>query len=49
MRLRPAGFQRKRVLWVREITEEEIKRVGDNGPTTDSIEMVEFESSGGPR
>jgi hypothetical protein len=38
------GLQRRRVLWVREMTEEEIQQVGDNGPTIDSIEVAEFES-----
>jgi hypothetical protein len=39
-----AGLQRHRVLWVREMTEEEIKQVGESGPTIDRIEMAEFES-----
>jgi hypothetical protein len=39
-----AGLQRHRVLWVREMTKEEIERVGDSGPTIDSIEIGEFES-----
>jgi hypothetical protein len=38
------GLQRRRVLWVREMTEEEIQQVGDNGPTIDTIEVGEFES-----
>jgi hypothetical protein len=38
------GLQRKRVLWVREMTEEEIQQVGDDGPTIDSIQVAEFES-----
>lgn len=38
------GLQRHRVLWVREMTEEEIGQVGENGPTIDSINIVEFES-----
>jgi hypothetical protein len=38
------GLQRKRVLWVREMTEEEIQQVGDNGPTIDTIQVAEFES-----
>src|SRR5579875_3322286 len=38
------GLQRKRVLWVREMTEQEIRQVGDSGPTIDSIEVGEFES-----
>lgn len=39
-----AGLQRHRVLWVREMSEEEIGRVGDTGPTIDSIEVGECAS-----
>jgi hypothetical protein len=39
-----AGFQRHRVLWVREMSEEDIRQVGETGPTIDSIEVAEFES-----
>ncbi len=39
-----AGFQRHRLLWVREMTEEEIRHVGETGSTIDSIEVAEFES-----
>jgi hypothetical protein len=39
-----AGLQRHRVLWVREMGEEDIRQVGDQGPTIDSIEVAEFES-----
>ena len=39
-----AGLQRSRVLWIREMTSDEIERVGDTAPTIDSIEVVEFES-----
>jgi hypothetical protein len=38
------GLQRQRVLWIREMTEEEIQQVGDTGPTIDSIQVAEFES-----
>jgi hypothetical protein len=38
-----AGLQRHRVLWVREMTEEESRQVGEKGPTIDSIEVAEFE------
>src|SRR5580698_9736891 len=37
-----AGLQRHRVLWIREMSDEEIERVGDTGPTIDSIEVGEF-------
>ena len=37
-----AGLQRHRVLWVREMTDEEIERVGETGPTIDSILISEF-------
>ena len=39
-----AGLQRHRVLWVREMTADEIRQVGESGPTIDSIEVAEFES-----
>jgi hypothetical protein len=39
-----AGLQRHRVLWVREMTPEEIRQVGEKGPTIDSIDVAEFES-----
>src|SRR5580698_9105241 len=39
-----AGLQRHRVLWVREMSKDEIVRVGDSGPTIDSIEIAEFAS-----
>lgn len=39
-----AGLQRHRVLFVREMSEDEIRKVGDNGPTIDSIEVAQFES-----
>jgi hypothetical protein len=44
--LTQAGLQRHRVLWLREMTKEEIERVGESGPTIDSIEVAEFESHG---
>lgn len=37
-----AGLQRHRVLWIREMSKEEIDRVGETGPTIDSIEVGEF-------
>jgi hypothetical protein len=40
-----AGLQRHRVLWVREMTKEEIRQVGESGPTIDSIEIGECESN----
>jgi hypothetical protein len=39
-----AGLQRHRILWIREMSEEEIRQVGETGPTIDSIEIAEFES-----
>jgi hypothetical protein len=42
--LTQAGFQRHRVLWLREMSEEEIRQVGETGPTIDSIQVAEFES-----
>jgi len=37
-----ADFQRSRVLWIREMTSDEIERVGDTAPTIDSILIAEF-------
>jgi hypothetical protein len=42
--LTTGGLQRNRVVWIREMSEDDIRQVGDNGPTIDSIEMAEFES-----
>jgi hypothetical protein len=42
--LTQAGLQRHRILWIREMTEEETRQVGESGPTIDSIEIGEFES-----
>ncbi len=39
-----AGLQRHRVLWVREMTPEEIQQVGRTEPTISSIEVADFES-----
>ncbi|MCZ2341356.1 MAG: hypothetical protein LC104_06110 [Bacteroidales bacterium] len=39
-----AGLQRHRVTWVREMSEEDIRKTGEKGPTIDSIEIGEFES-----
>jgi hypothetical protein len=33
------------LLWIREVGDEEIRQVGDAGPTIDSIEVQEFESN----
>lgn len=44
-----AGLQRQRVLWVREMSEDESRQVGENGPTIDRIEVAEFESPGAVR
>jgi hypothetical protein len=38
------GFQRHRVLWVREMDEVELRKTGERGPTIDRIEIAEFES-----
>lgn len=40
-----AGLQQHRVLWVREMAEEEVREIGDAGPTIGSIQVVEFESN----
>jgi len=39
-----AGLQRHRVLFIREMSEEEIRQVGETGPTIDSITVAEFQS-----
>lgn len=39
-----AGLQRHRVLFIREMSDDEISKVGENGPTIDSIEVAEFDS-----
>jgi hypothetical protein len=39
-----AGLQRSRVLWIREMTSDEIQRAGDTAPTIDAIEVAQFES-----
>jgi hypothetical protein len=38
------GLQRHRILWVREMDEQDLRRVGEGGPTIDKIEVAEFES-----
>lgn len=38
------GLQRHRITWVREMDEEELRRVGEGGPTIDRIDVAEFES-----
>ena len=43
--LTQAGLQRHRVLWLREMSEEEIRQVGETGPTIDRIQVAEFESA----
>ena len=42
--LTTGGLQRSRVVWVREMSQEDIQQVGDSGPTIDSIQVAEFES-----
>jgi hypothetical protein len=39
-----AGLQRHRVLWIREMSKEEIRQVGETGPTIDSIQVGAFET-----
>ena len=38
------GFHRHRVVWVREMTAEEVRAAGRGEPTIDAIEIAEFES-----
>ena len=42
--LTTGGLHRHRVLWIQEMSEEDIKNVGEKGPTIDRIEVAEFES-----
>ena len=42
--LTSGGLQRQRVLWIREMTKEEIANIGERAPTIDSIEVAELES-----
>jgi hypothetical protein len=44
MNLTSGGIQRHRVVWIREMAEEDIRIAGDTAPTIDSIEVAEFES-----
>ena len=43
--LTTGGLQRNRIVWIREMSEEDIRQVGDTGPTIDSIQVAEFESN----
>lgn len=36
--------RRHRVLWLREMSEEDIRKVGETEPTIDSIQIAEFDS-----
>jgi hypothetical protein len=42
--LTTSGLARHRIVWMKEMGKEEIQRVGETGPTIDSIEIQEFES-----
>src|ERR1700719_3908235 len=42
--LTTGGLQRHRIVWIREMSEEDIRQVGDSGPTIDSIQVAEFET-----
>ena len=42
--LTTGGLQRSRVVWIREMSKEDIQQVGNSGPTIDSIQVQEFES-----
>lgn len=43
--LTTSGLQRHRIVWMREMSEEEIRQVGETGPTIDRIEVAEFETN----
>lgn len=42
--LTTGGLQRNRIVWIREMSKEDIEKVGDTAPTIDSIQVEEFES-----
>jgi hypothetical protein len=44
MNLISGGLLRQRVTWIREMPTADIQKVGEAGPTIDSIEVAEFES-----
>jgi hypothetical protein len=44
MNLTVGGLQRHRVVWIREMSKEDIESVGETGPTIVSIDVAEFES-----
>ncbi len=37
------GFQRHRIVWVREMDEDELRRAGEEEPTVDGIDMASFD------
>lgn len=43
--LTSGGLQRNRIVWIQEMKKEDIERIGDTGPTIDSIQVEEFESN----
>ena len=42
--LTTGGLQRNRIVWIREMSQEDIQKVADSAPTIDSIQVAEFES-----
>ena len=42
--LTTGGLQRQRILWIGEMSEADIKTVGETGPTIDSIQVAEFDT-----
>lgn len=42
--LTTSGLARQRIVWMKEMSKDEIQKVGESGPTIDSIEIEEFES-----
>jgi hypothetical protein len=39
------GFQRHRIVWVREMDEDELRRAGAGEPTIDGIDIAEFQTA----
>lgn len=42
--LTTSGLARHRIVWMREMNQQEIEQVGETGPTIDSIQIEEFQS-----
>ena len=43
--LTSGGLARQKIVWIREMGADEIRKVGEKGPTVDKIEIAELESN----